>query len=254
MNQQHLLTTIFSDNPLVYEQSGFDIKGITIYRRNLLANAKRSLAITFPTIFKLLDSDISEKLVIDFLKHSPPFQGDWAQWGNEFSNYLHASDIGQDYPYLADCAALDWSIHRALHGKDQTLTQLSLQLLSTTEPDNIAIELNKNVALIKTKYPITDIYHAHHHTDQLARESTMIRAKTVLSEEPKEHIAMVFRPEFQPEVITLTKSESMFMLCVTAGNSLAESLDVIKNHRDFSFEQWLLTAIKNNLIHYFKEI
>lgn len=128
-----------------------------------MANAKRALSITFLTIFKLLDSDVSENLVQQFLKRCPPIQGDWAQWGEEFSHFIDANEIAHDYPYLTDCTELDWHLHSALNGKNQTLEYVSLALLGSAEPENISIILNQNIALIETKPPLSDIFNAHHH-------------------------------------------------------------------------------------------
>jgi hypothetical protein len=262
--QQHLLNAIWSnESPLrvkndfdsqSYDAQSFDIKGINIYRRNLLANAKRALIISFPTVFELLDSDVSEEIVLQFLKYCPPSQGDWTQWGEAFSSFLATTQVASDYPYLPDCAALDWHIHCALHGKDQVLAQSSLSLLSDIEPDSIVVEFNNNVTLIKTKYPIAEIFDAHHHSDELERESSMKQAQVLLSRKSKKQVVMIYRPEFQPKVITLTPSEGEFMLNLITEKSLAESLDATNDYTDFSFEQWLVTAIERNLIYTFKEI
>jgi hypothetical protein len=261
--QQHLLNSIWgNEGSLIaesgsdsqsFESSDFNIQGINIYRRNLLANAQRALGISFPTVFELLDSDVSEELVFNFLQHCPPSQGDWTQWGEALPNFLSTTEIADYYPYLPDCALLDWHIHCALHGKDQVLAQSSLSLLSDTEPDSIVVEFNDNVTLIKTKYPIAEIFDAHHHSDILVRESSMKQAQALLSRKPESQIVMIFRPEFQPKVTRLTPSESQFMLSVMAGKSLAKSLDAINDYTGFSFEQWLLTAIERNLIYTFKE-
>jgi hypothetical protein len=258
MNQQQLLNTIWNiDAPSQpgndFESHLFDCKGINIYRRNLLANAQRGLSITFPTVFKLLDSDIAEKLVYQFLKFCPPSQGDWAQWGEELSDFIATTNIADDYPYLPDCAALDWHIHCALHGKDQVLDYSTLPLLSDVEPSNIGVQFNHNVALINTHYPLSEIFDAHHHSDDSVRKSAMRNAQVLLSNKPEERVVMIFRPEFQPKVVTLSASERHFMLSLMAGKSLATSLDTINDYPDFSFEQWLIIGIERNLINFFKE-
>ncbi|MDA7746468.1 DNA-binding domain-containing protein [Psychromonas sp.] len=251
--QQSLLTLIYNDNPTLLAESGLDIRGITIYRRNLLANAQRALSITFPTIFQLLDSDVSEDLVQQFLALCPPSQGDWGQWGEEFSHFIATSQIAYDYPYLPDCAMLDWHIHHALHGVDQLIDHASLQRLGDSEPEHIKVQLNKNVALITSKYPINDIFYAHHHSEDSQRKSAMLRAKeTLTSSVNAEQVFMVFRPEFQPKVITLTESESIFVNALQQQKSLADALDAVSHLNDFSFENWLLTAIEQNLIYQFK--
>ena len=82
--QQRLLDVIWNDESPVRDKSGFEAQGIDIYRRNLLANAQRALSISFPTVFQLLDSNVSKNLVYQFLRISPPSQGDWTQWGADF--------------------------------------------------------------------------------------------------------------------------------------------------------------------------
>ena len=253
-NEQHLLLeAIWNDESIALEQCGFNAQGINIYRRNLLANAQRALNISFPTVFELLDSDISESLVYQFLRVSPPNRGDWTQWGENFSHFLSATEVGADYPYLADCAALDWHVHCALHGRDQSLASSTLQLLSEGEPEQLFIIFNQNVKVLKTAYPLTEIFQAHHNNDERQREIAMTEAQLALSEKAVEQVVMVYRPEFQPQVIRLTTSEAEFMLCLSSGKSLEQALELVKQYNDFSFEQWLFSAIERNLIYYFKE-
>jgi hypothetical protein len=251
--QQQLLNTIWSNALSSLVESGFDIQGINIYRRNLVANAQRALNISFPTVFEMLDSDVSEEVVIQFLQYCPPSQGDWSQWGETFPNFLATTKAAKDYAYLPCCAVLDWHIHCALHGKNQVLAQSSLSLLSDVEPDNIVVEFNDNVTLIKTKYPITEIFDAHHHSEILERELAINKAQELLSKKLDEQVVMIFRPEFQPKVTTLTPSESEFMFSLMAEKSIATSLDLINDFSEFLFEKWLMTAIKRNLIYTFKE-
>jgi hypothetical protein len=251
--QQLLLEAIWTDESSVLAQCGFDVQGINIYRRNLQANAHRALTISFPTVFELLDSDISENLVYQFIRNSPPNQGDWAQWGESFPHFLENTEQGGNYPYIADCAKLDWYIHCALKGSDQTLVETSLQILSESEPEQIFIEFNSNVKVLNTVYPIADIFDAHHHDEEAQRKVAMENAKKYLSGKYSEQVVMIYRPELQPKVTSLSKGEGIFMNVLLAGGSLEKALNAVENNNEFSFEKWLLNAIKYNLIYYFKE-
>lgn len=265
--QQQLLEAIWADNlstvdsptlePSSVSNRSFDLQGINIYRRNLLATAQQALSISFPTVFALLDSDIAQDIVQQYLRVSPPSQGDWSQWGEDFADFIATTAIGNNYSYLTDCATVDWCVHCALHGIDQTLVQTSLQVLSDSEPEHIFIEFNQNVKVLKTRYPLTDIFDAHHHRDESQRDISMKSAQQALLTKPTEQVVMIYRPEFQPKVKTLTDSDGAFMLNLLSGKSLEQSLnianDTSKSDSSFSFEQWLFTAIELNLIHYFKE-
>ena len=250
--QQRLLDAIWCDDPEEIARSGFDTQGIHIYRRNLLANAQRALTISFPTLFKLLDSDVGEYITKQFLQSSPQNQGDWAQWGNELANFIKTTEVGFTYPYLADCVALDWHIHCALHGVDQSLNLPSLQLLAEQDPEQIHIEFNSNVKLMKTKYPISEIFEAHHGDDESIRNVAMYNAKQALTSMHEEHTLMIYRPEFQPKLTRLTVEEALFIGSLMSGKSLGQSLNAVsatKGRSHFSFESWLIKAIEQNLIY-----
>lgn len=128
-----------------------------------------------------------------------------------------------------------------------------MQLLGDCEPEQIFIKFNANVRLLETKYPITEIFHAHHSCDELQRKVAMNDAQQALSSIFEEKIVMIYRPEFQPKVVTLMAGEDMFMHCLMSGQSLAQSLSVTKGNNHFSFEKWLVKAIEQNLIYYFTE-
>jgi len=114
MNElQRLLMLIWSDDAALLAERGLDGRGVEVYRRNLLANAQRALSISFPTVFCLLGSDVSDNLVLQFLNLCPPEQGDRVQWGEELADFIAVNQIASDYPDLPDCATLDWLIHCA---------------------------------------------------------------------------------------------------------------------------------------------
>ena len=81
----------------------------------------------------------------------------------------------------------------------------------------------------------------------------MAAAKESLSVKYFQQMVMVYRPEFQPKVTSLTTSEGTFMNVLLAGGALEQALNAVKYDNEFSFEQWLINAIKYNLIYYFKE-
>jgi hypothetical protein len=107
-------------------------------------------------------------------------------------------------------------------GVDQTFEQSSLQLLDNCEPAQRFIKFNANVRLLDTKYPITDIFHAHHGSDELQQKVAIHDAQQALSSVSEEKIVMIYRPEFQPKVITLMVGEDRFMHCLMSGQSLAQ--------------------------------
>lgn len=246
MNEQQRLLAAIWQSPSV--EHCFDERGIAIYRRNLLANARRALAVSFPTIFELLSEDDGTELVNDFLRYSPPNQGDWSVWGNDFPHFIADHQLSESFVYLADCAALDWLVHKALHGKDDTLVQKSLNLLGEQDPARLRLVMNSNVAFITSPFPIADIYVAHHAENERERATALKSAKRSLSHSLRERAVLVYRPEYQPQVTILNESQELFINALLANESLEIALESVSQFCDFSFEQWLINAIENNLI------
>ena len=251
--QQQLLSAIWQPGECDDAGNVFCQQGVDIYRRNLLANATRSLSISFPTLFQLLDSDVSDLLTHQLLHYSAPIQGDWGQWGAHLPSLIEQSTMIENYPYLADCARLDWAIHLALHGADQMLDKSSLQRLADTELKHLVVEFNQNLLLIDSDFPLDDIFYAHHGEAQLDKDTAMSRAQHALAGDLVRQSYLVFRPEFQPKVTVITQSEAVFMQQLMVGLSLENALDSVGEDSTFSFEQWLINAIERNLITCFKE-
>lgn len=245
MNEQQQLLSAIWDNSAI--EHGFSEEGVAIYHRNLLANAKRGLAVSFPTLFELLDGGDSDELVAEFLRYSPPNQGDWGQWGGELAGFLESHRFSEDFPYLADCAALDWAVHQALHGADVSVESASLARLGDTEPSQLTVEFNPNVSLLSSEFPIVDIYNAHHLEDESSRSVAFGRAKERL-QQSQVNVCIVYRLELQPKVMTLNDGEMTFVTALLRHQTLEEALDLVADAQEFSFENWLLWAIENNVI------
>ncbi|MFC6804284.1 putative DNA-binding domain-containing protein [Methylophaga thalassica] len=64
--------------------STYSIEAVSIYRNNLLMNANRALAITYPTVVQLLGEDVFSLLIRDFIQHELLTEGDWGMWGKPY--------------------------------------------------------------------------------------------------------------------------------------------------------------------------
>jgi len=247
--QQALMDAILSQQ----ENNSFEKRGLEIYQQNLLVSAERALQITYPIVLQLIGEELFKYATKILLQQSPPAQGDWALWGDEFPALLRAMRQLADYPYVADCAKLDLVRHKLERAKDSETDMASLQLLAELEPDDIKIVLSVNLKLCSSDFPIVDIYQGHVEPQQ--NESTWLQqAKTKLENRQGQKI-LLYRPQFKAQVRALKGDEYYFLSLLEEGIALGQTLDLMisEGHPDFSFEQWLPMAIQQNLISCLKQ-
>lgn len=247
--QSLLVNAIFSgkDDPL----HNFDARGLTIYRHNLQATAKRALSITFPTVLQLIGDDLFEYSCHQLLLTSPPDQGDWALWGQGFAPLLEQLKQLDDYPFVADCARVDFLRHQSERAKDHSVNLASLQLLASVDLDELFVTLPDSLALMQSCYPIVQLWQAHH-GDMQDLQLYFTQAKAYLSQQPIQHYALIYRPEYKASVQEIDKTEFHWLSLLHQGVSIGKALDIMADS-EFSFEQWLANAIEQRLISGFKQ-
>ncbi len=252
--QEELMASIlnFASNRKVRSLSQFETKGIEIYQRNLMASASRALAISYPTIEKLVGSELLQSLSNQFLLEFPKTNHDWAHWGREFSAWLSTHPIADDLPYLVDCALLDWVIHRNFSVDLLSAEHQSLQLLQSEPLDNLRLVLNPTLTVIHSKYPIVDIYLAHqqssNHPDQIESDLTIAAEKisngegdTALIVKHDWHsMVFSFKPEWR-HWLNLDDSSSN-----QSEYSIGELIESSPKSA-ISFQQWLPLSIEKNI-------
>lgn len=249
-NQQPLAQERLAQSTLVsaiYNRtaaSAFDAQGLAVYQRSLSANAKRALEISFPTVKQLLGNEFFSQLCVNFLHAHPLTTGDWGDWGCELPRWLACSRELADYPYLDDCAQLDWLCHQSERAGNIATDLNSLPLLAENDIYQVTIKLCSGVFILTSQYPVVDIWNAH----QGAEKSTRLfaqAAQSITNKEPQS--ALVWRPEWKPKVKKITASEFLFLQHTLAGQSVGESLDAMSS-TDFSFQTWLPQALENGLL------
>ncbi|MEM9101370.1 MAG: DNA-binding domain-containing protein [Pseudomonadota bacterium] len=249
LTQQKLLEAIFgNDSNTNFSSLGmtFDKRGLAIYRANLRATALQTLTITYPTVYALIGEELmafaSEKLLFS----NPPHQGNWAAWGETFADTLNELDALEDYPFVADCARLDYVCHQGVRAADTPFKTDSLSLLNSVGPDDIKVELTPSLEIIESPYPIADIRSAH----QLPEAERKQKLNTIAQDATEQTYRIAcFKSGFEMLVTTLTPYEHDWLLLLEH-HSLGEALGHIDLER-FAFNPWLQQSVNNQLIHQF---
>ena len=223
-------------------------KGLAVYQRSLAANAVRALAISFPTVEKLLGKECFAHLTTDFINACPLSGGDWGEWGKEFPNWIAESSLAREYPYLQDCTQLDWLCHLCERAQDTSLDINSLALLTQIDPYEIELRYSHGVALIESPYPVVDIWNAHHRLSNQKLSTADLFSKAAKSIANNEsQAALVWRPEWKAQVKTLTEAEQLWLRNTLQSQSLGAALDQMQG-TGFSLQTWMPHAINSRLI------
>ncbi len=164
--QQRLVAAIFAEQADtstlgVREAGARALRGLGAYRANGEVTAAQALAAAHPTVQAMLGDDDFAHLAREFWRAEPPRRGDLGEWGEGLAGFIDAHPQLGDWPWLGDCARLDWALHACERAADELLDVASLERLGDTDPSLLVIELLPGSALIESRWPIARIHAAH---------------------------------------------------------------------------------------------
>lgn len=140
-------------------------RGLGAYRANAAANAARALEAAYPTVQALIGADDFRRLAREHWLQAAAACGDLAEWGGALGDWLEAHPALADWPYLGDCARLDWAVHRCERAADATLDAGSIARLGDTDPQHLHLELRPGVAVLRSRWPVVMLHEAHREAD-----------------------------------------------------------------------------------------
>ncbi len=253
--QQALVALIFPQSGDREGNHDFDHRGLAIYRNNLSATAQQALTITFPTVKAMIGDELFNYACHQLLVLSPPTKGDWGLWGEDFAKLL--ADLSQlvDYPFVADIAKLDWLRHHCMRDKDSILEQESVQLLATTELDDLYLELSSHHFVLESKFPLIEFWQAHQNNDADKNDKLMSEQHLTMALEKMLNTdfvqqVLIYRPNYNAHVKEISKTEQQWLKELKQGTSIGKALDKLADPT-FDFAHWLGEAIAQNLIRRF---
>lgn len=189
-------------------------RGLAAYRNNLRALSAQALAVAYGRLHEALGEAEFASLAWTFWRHHPPVSGDLGEWGGALEGFL--VERAGEASGLPDLARLDWALHGAERAADVSLDADSLQLLGTTPPEQLWLQLRPGVGLLAQ------------------------------SDGP----VLVWRRGWRGEWQAVSAVEAAFVRAVLAGVNLAGALEGpgVKGSSpaaDFDFGAWLQAALQN---------
>jgi hypothetical protein len=240
LRQQALLAALLTrelGSLALREDAGRAERGLAAYRANAYALAERALAAAFPTVQAMLgETDFAQLARLHWREH-PPQQGDIGAWGEALPAAIEAHANLTDLPWLADCARLDFALHRCERAADDTLDAGSLARLSEADPARLQLVTMPGLALIVSAYPIGTIHAAHQRRDGDAFAPVRAALATGRGE-----AVCVARRGFRAVVHAVDAPTAAWLHALLAGASLAAALE--RAGPGFDFAAWLALALR----------
>lgn len=208
--------------------------GCAAYRANADAIAERALGAAFPTVRALVGAGDFAHLARDFRQRDPPECGDLGEWGARFPDWLGAHAALAEWPYLGDCAHVDFAVHRCERAADARFDAASLDRLDRVDPARLHLKLVPGTAALRSAWPIAAIRAAHDGGDFAAVRAAVAarRAECVL----------VARSGWRATVQRIDATTFEWTRMLLEGVDVASALD--RAGPGFDFAAWFATALR----------
>ncbi|HZT55210.1 MAG TPA: putative DNA-binding domain-containing protein [Burkholderiaceae bacterium] len=217
-------------------------RGLEAYRANAEGVADRALASTFPTIRAMVGADDFARVARAFWHAQPPRRGDLGEWGDAFAGWLAADAALARWPWLADCARLDWALHACERAADAVLDAASLGQLESTDPAQLRLRLMPGAALLRSAWPLAAIHRAHQ-LEGAAAEAAFDELRAAIAAARGEPV-FVARRGWRAVVHPLDAPGAAWMQDLLDGVDLAAALE--RAGPGFDFAAWLASALRES--------
>lgn len=219
------------------------LAGLQAYRANAQAIAERALSAAYPVVARLVGEEAMAALARDLWRHHPPMRGDLAHFGGELADWLVELTELADVPFLPDVARLEWAVHQAHTSADPADAPSNLSWLADTDPHGLRVGFVGGSTGIASPWPVVMLWRAHQVPQGQSPDLGPVRGAL---EAGQGEAAWVWRRGHRVEVAALDPAEHLFNAGLLAGAALGAALESVStDHPDFSFEQWLLRALRD---------
>jgi len=217
------------------------LRGLQAYRANADASAARALATAFPTVQMLLGEDNFVHLARGYWRADPPLRGDLGEWGAGLADWITRHAGLAEWPYLSDCARLDWAMHACERAADSSFDADSIARLGDTDPSRIRVVLASGLAVLESTWPIAAIHAAHRSDDDAAFDAV----RNAIAERRGETL-LVARLGFKAVAAVIDTAAAQWTRQLLAGHDLATALE--QAPAGFDFTAWLTRALQSNWV------
>ena len=183
-----------------------------VYRNNVYASLIDALKHAFPAVERLVGPDFFKSAARVFLEDGMPTQPTLIGFGEGFPEFLEQFEPARSLPYLADVARLELVWLRSYHASDaEPLAKGALSDIDAVEADDFLIEMHPAMQLLSSPFAVDQIWRTN-------REDAEVKP---IDLGPGATHLLVFRPQAEVFLATLTVDEFEFLASLQWGGSLS---------------------------------
>ena len=190
---------------------------IEIYRNNLHETFRKTLALEFPVIQRLVGEDYFRHLALLYLGDYPSRSGDLHHIGQHFPRFLTGWFENTPYSYLSDVASLEWAHQESLVAAEAAPIDPGVLLkFAPEECAQLRFRLHPACRLVRSAYPIVRIWRVN--------QSEAALTGTIDLGSGPDHV-LVRRAEEATEFRRLPPGEFALLAALANGATLGEAYD-----------------------------
>ncbi|MBV8636390.1 MAG: DUF692 family protein [Burkholderiaceae bacterium] len=225
--------------PLFKGDVALAVQRFALYRGNQSSTWDKTLANAYPVLQALVGEEFFAALARAYGKVHPSTDGDLNRFGAHFATFLAGFEHVAEYPYFPDMARLEWALHRAHYADDaDALDGPALANLAPQQIDCARFAFHPACSLIASPWAVVELWQAHQPGWESGFPSKLETAS----------FALVVRPRWKAEVMSLTPAAHAMLDRLATGKPLGEALDAaLAADPQFDFgahlQQWLQAGV-----------
>jgi len=192
-----------------------------VYVRHIRVSLRIAIEEAFPVTRRLVGASFFAQMAEQFAATHPPAHGWLSAYGEGFPEFVAQYAPAASLIYLPDVARIEWARVRAANAQaDPGLDLESLAALDPIELENLRLNLHEAASLIRSTFPVFDIWQAHQHADddQIAQIALANGSQDILVTRsgPLEVSVLLLRPGDAAFLTALAQHTSFGSACRAA--------------------------------------
>ncbi len=202
-----------------------------IYSGSVHGILTKSLGLNFPVCKRLVGDEFFDHMCKEFIDQFPPTSVFFAEYGDNFSEFLKDFEPARSLPYLKDVSMLEWARHTVWHKKHPEPFDFSkLTQLSEAQQAKIIFELKPTLRLLQSDYRIDQLWFAHQEkTDIKIEEVNLDESVKLLIWKDIESIKITIMDEEDNELWCFLQAISNQHTATRLAENFGESLPELLN-------------------------
>lgn len=218
-------------------------KRFGVYRNNVVVSLIDNLASTFPACKSLVGEEFFNALAREYALNFPPSSPLMIYYGDEFAQFLSQFKPAQQVPFLSDIADIEYKRVKSYHAADgQQFDPNSIANVPQETLDNAKLKLHPSFFWSYSRFPAHQIY----------KRSSAGKTLEGIGFEQAE-ITLICRPEWSVTTSSILPSHKAGLTALTAGFSLATTVEIgRKSDPDFDLQDLLTNLLAIGAVEQFQ--